>query len=144
MLQKIVIGADHRGYDLKEFLKKEFNAVWIDVGCYNKTRTDYPQFAKLAVKEILSNKAQYGILICGSGAGMTIAANRYKGIYAATVWNSDVSKVVKEDDNINVLVFPSDYLTQDQALESVRAWVNATFKGGRYQERLNAVDKFKL
>ena len=139
---KITIGSDHRGYDLKESVKNVFRDIdWIDVGASDATeRTDYPIFAKPVCENILAGKAEWGILMCGSGVGMSIAANRYKKIYAALCWNEVVAKQAREHDGANVLVLPADFVDVEQASEIVKAWLFATFNGGRYQERLDMID----
>ncbi len=140
----IAIGADHRGFAYKEFIKKQFAAItWHDVGTYSADRTDYPIFSKALCDLISQGKAQAGILICGSGVGMAIAANRYSAIYAGVAWNEAVARVAKEDDNINVLVIPSDFITQEMAVACINAWMAASFKKGRYQERISMIDAIK-
>ena len=145
-MNDIAIGADHRGYRYKMSLITKFKLEghtinWIDVGTYNETRTDYPEFAKLVCQKIENGEAQYGILLCGTGGGMAIVANRYKGIFAAVVWNDQVARLSKEDDNVNVLVIPADFVTEDEMHEMVRAWLTANFIGGRYQKRLSMIDE---
>ena len=83
------------------------------------------------------------VLLCGSGNGMAIAANRFKGVFACVAWNADVARVAKQDDNCNVLVIPADYIQQEEITEIISSWLNATFKGGRYAERLALIDTFK-
>ncbi len=143
----IVIGADHRGYEHKEYIKKQLSnekkaIEWLDVGAFDMERSDYPVFAKAVAKAILDGKAQLGILICGSGVGMAVVANRYPKIYAALVWNEAVARVSREHDNINVLVIPSDFVSAEQSVAMIKAWLEAEFLGGRYQERLDMVDAF--
>lgn len=138
---KIGIGADHRGYDLKQFLMQSFpDYIWLDEGTHSTERTDYPLYAHKVCKAILAGTISCGILLCGTGVGMAIAANRYKGIYAALCWNDEVARLARQDDGANVLVLPSDFITYDQAALMVHAWLSAQFKGGRYQERLQLID----
>lgn len=144
--KSIAIGADHRGYAMKEFLKQQSNVdaiavTWLDVGAVDDERSDYPKFSIRAIAAMREKNADCAILICGSGIGMAITANRYPGIYAGVVWNTDIARLAKEDDNVNVLIFPSDYVNNDQALGMLKAWLNAKFKEGRYQERLDMIDK---
>lgn len=141
----IVIGADHHGYRYKEGLKHKFNVAgyditWIDVGSHNETRTNYPVYAKKACEVIRAKEAEYGILICGTGVGMAIAANRFEYIYAALAWNEEVARLSKEHDNANILVIPSDFVTEDEMYAMVRAWLTASFLGGAYQERIKIID----
>jgi ribose 5-phosphate isomerase B len=138
---KITIGSDHRGYALKEAIKNSFDYNWIDVGADSDQRVDYPDFAHKVSKLVLAGEVESGILICGSGVGMSIAANRHKGIYAALCWSPEVSRVAREHDNANILVLASDFVLDDLAREIVRSWLQAEFLGGRYQERLDMIDR---
>ncbi len=146
MNYRIAIGTDHRGYELKEFLKENHTIGcsvidWIDVGAQSSHRTDYPPFALQVSSLVITNEVDLGILLCGSGIGMAIAANRFAGIYAGVVWNEQLAQMAKEDDNVNVLVLPADFVTQEQALPIVRSWLSATFQAGRYQQRIEMIDK---
>ncbi|MBU4269582.1 RpiB/LacA/LacB family sugar-phosphate isomerase [Candidatus Dependentiae bacterium] len=135
---KISIGSDHRGVELKSKIISNFlNIEWVDVGAYDLTKTDYPIYAKKVAQNILDNNSELGILICGSGVGMSIAANRYKHIYAALCWNPEVAAAARCDDMANILALPADYISLDLAFEIVNAWLKAEFKGGRYQTRLD-------
>ncbi len=142
----VVIGTDHRGFEYKEFIKSynDFskNILWLDVGCHSSDSCDYPIFAREVVQNIQSGKAQAGILLCGTGVGMSIAANRFEKIYAGLAWNKEVARLNKEHDKVNVLVIPADFVTRDQALEMVSAWVEADFLGGKYQKRIDLIDSF--
>ncbi len=145
---KIVIGTDHRGFSFKEHIKQyltlDNEAVdWVDVGTFDTNRTDYPIFAEKLCRAILDGKAEYGILLCGSGVGMAIVANRFAKIYAGLVWNEEVARLSKEDDNTNVLVLPADFVAQDQLMPIIRAWVSTTFNSGRYQARIDMIDQLK-
>lgn len=135
------IGADHRGFAHKNYIKKMVSSIeWYDVGAYNEERSDYPLFAQKVCEQILHNAAQGGVLLCGSGIGMAIAANRYKKIYAGLVWDVDIAKQAKEHDAVNVLVIPTDYVSAEKSVAMIYAWHDALFKGGRYQERIAMID----
>lgn len=144
---KIAVGADHRGFEHKEYLKKQtdisgISIDWIDVGAYHAARSDYPIFAQKACYEMLNNGAGKAILICGTGVGMAMAANRFKKIYAAVAWNEEIARLCVQDDNANVLVIPSDFVSCEQALALVKTWIATPFKGGRYQDRISMIDAF--
>lgn len=144
MKLKIAIGADHRGFKLKEFLMcviktEKYQIEWIDCGAYDEVRSDYPIFAKSVTKKIIANDANLGVLICSTGAGICIAANRVPGIYAAVAWTSTIGKLIKEDDNANVLVLPSSFVSNEEARKILESWLDAEFKGGRYQQRLDMI-----
>jgi len=142
----IALGSDHRGYKLKEFLKTQslvgsMPVTWFDVGAFDGERSDYPPFAEKVCRSILTGEADCGVLLCGTGVGMAIAANRFKGIFAAVAWNESVAKASKEDDNANILVLPANDLSEEQAQRIVAAWLSASFREGRYRERIMHVDK---
>lgn len=145
---KIAIGADHHGFALKESLKEvvgigDCMITWIDVGATSDDRSDYPVFAIRAIEAMKFGDADLAVLMCGSGAGMAIAANRYHGIYAALAWNVQTARLAREDDNANILVLPSDYITPELAHEMVTEWLLAQFKQGRYAERLAIIDSIR-
>lgn len=142
----IALGADHRGYKLKEYLKQQSlfgstSVTWLDVGAVDAERSDYPVFAQDVSQAVLAGKADCGILLCGTGVGMAIAANRFKGIFAAVAWNEVIARASKEDDNSNVLVLPADDLSEEQTQRIIAAWLGAKFKEGRYRERVAQIDQ---
>lgn len=140
---KIAIGADHRGYKIKQYIQENLNrdeVKFIDVGTNDSTRTDYPLFTLPVCLEVLQGSADLGILICGSGTGMAIAANRFAFIYAGVAWNEQVAKLNKEHDNVNVLILPADFITVEQSVKIINAWLDASFKGDRYKLRLDMID----
>lgn len=139
---KIAIGSDHRGYQLKSYLMQIFSEyIWLDEGSFDEQRTDYPAYAFKVCGVMQAGSVDHGILICGSGIGMAIAANRVRGIYAALCWNEAVAKVARAHDGANVLVLPADFITLEQAAAITKVWLNTTFLGGRYQERLTLIDQ---
>src|SRR5262245_20565437 len=100
MKHRIAIGTDHRGFLLKQYLIAHCEIFsWSDYGAHSPERTDYPLFIPPVIEALRKGTVDYGVLLCGSGIGMAIAANRYKGIYAGVVWNSEVARAAKEDDN---------------------------------------------
>ena len=139
---KISIGSDHRGFALKKEIKLFFSNInWIDVGTDSaEKRVDYPLYAKKVCDDLLQKKACRGILICGSGVGVSIAANRNKHIYAALCWNQEVACAARNHDLANVLVLPADFVSEDKAIQIVKTWIDSEFLGGRYKERLNMID----
>lgn len=141
MNSSIVVGADHRGYKLKEFLKQscrygDHSVTWHDCGAFDAERSDYPIFAHLVCQQMLTDHIQLGVLLCGSGIGMAIAANRFEGIRAGVAWNVAIARMAREDDDCNILVIPADVCDAELARELVAAWLGAAFKGGRYAERI--------
>ena len=136
------VGADHGGYKLKEEIKKyldELGLEYKDFGCYDETRTDYPIYAKKVAEEVSSKRCELGILVCRSGAGMTIVANKFKGVRAANFTNEEETRLSKADDDINIAVFGGDYITPNEAIRMLRIWIATEFKGGRYFERIQMI-----
>jgi RpiB/LacA/LacB family sugar-phosphate isomerase len=143
---KLIIGSDHRGFHMKLLIQEQIKKIngneieWLDAGCFSAERCDYPEFAVKVCEDVLNGSADRGILICGSGIGMAITANRYPGIYAALVWNESVARLSKEHEDANVLVLPSDFIATEDAVSMIKAWLSAQFLGGRYKSRLEMVD----
>lgn len=147
VMKQIAIGADHRGFVLKEFLVhchrvREHTITWIDVGTNSSESADYPAYAFKVVHKVRTGEADMGILLCGTGLGMSIAANRFKKIYAALAWNAEIARRARQEDGANILVLPADYLASEQVLEIVSVWLSSSFLGGHYQKRLHEVDMF--
>lgn len=143
---KLVIGADHRGFAIKEYIKEHMtektdDIIWLDVGAFDSERSDYPVFAKEAAQAILDGQAEVGVLLCGTGAGMSMGANRFKGIYAALVWTDELAREAKEHDHANVLALPADYISGEQAVSMIRIWLQAKKLDDRYQERVEMLDQ---
>lgn len=139
---KISIGADHRGFQLKNLIVEQFpEQEWLDVGAYSDQRTDYPMYARRVCGDIIEGAADCGVLICGSGIGMSIAANRFRGIYAALCWNTEIARLAKEDDGTNVLIIPATFVTSELAFAMIDVWLKSEFKAGRYQQRLEMIDE---
>lgn len=142
----IAIASDHGGYKLKEEIKRyleEKEIEFKDFGAFSEERTDYPIYAAKVAKAIVNKECDKGILLCRSGYGMTVVANKYKGIRAASVANEEAAKFAKADDDINVITLGGDYLTVNEAICIIRNWLGTEFKGGRYQERLEMIDKIE-
>lgn len=145
---RIAIGADHRGFTHKTIVQKDHPLTkkhaleWHDVGCFSSERCDYPEYACAVAREIQNGRADRGILLCATGNGMAIAANRFKGIYAALVWNVEVARLAREDDKANVLVIPAEYVSEQMFMSMVDAWLSATFLGERHQRRIDQIDAF--
>jgi len=139
---KIAIGCDHGGYELKksiiELLNQESCEV-LDVGCDSIVSVDYPDFANALCKAVQNQEADRGILICGTGIGMSIAANRFDGIRAALCHELFTARMSREHNNANVLCLGARVVGPGLALEIVRTWLHAEFGGDRHQRRL---DKF--
>ena len=142
----IGISADHGGYKLKEEIKKYFDEKEIqykDYGCFSEERTDYPIYAEKVAKAIQNKECDLGIVICKSGAGMTVTANKFKGIRCSIAINEDMARNSKADDDINVLSIPAEYLSVSQVIAIVRTWIATEFKNGRYADRLQMIENIE-
>lgn len=144
---KVYIGADHNGFDLKATLMRvlsDRDITVIDKGDgQRKPDDDFPQFAEQVVRAMQSSddKDARGILICGSGQGMCMAANRFKGIRASIVWNMPEARASRNDDDSNVLCLPARYIDQDEAVKLTELWLQTPFAGApRFQRRIHELD----
>lgn len=138
----IAIGSDHGGYKLKEEIKKYFDEKDIkykDFGTYSEERVDYPDIAKEVSKAVQSKKCDRGILICRSGYGMAMVANKFKGIRSAPCFCEEAAKFSRMHNDTNVLALGADYITTGEAIAIVRMWIATEFEGGRHKERLDMV-----
>ena len=142
----IAIGSDHGGYKLKEEIKKyleEKDIEYIDCGCMNEERVEYPNIAKEVAKLVQTKKADKGILICRSGIGMSVVANKFKGIICTPCHNEYTAKYSKLHNNSNILAIGADDVTQNEAICILRMWLATEFEGGRHQERLDIIKEIE-
>lgn len=142
---KIAIGSDHRGYNLKCYLKKFLTKNGhdiLDVGCHNTSSCDYPDYAKGVVTSILDGETEMGILICRTGLGMGVAANRFKGIRAAVCGDIFTAKYSRLHNDANVLCLGADVVGEGLATEIVSVWVNTPFSGEeRHLRRIKRLEE---
>jgi len=143
MPERIPIGADHAGFELKERLVKELEALGYepeDVGTHSTASTDYPDYAHRVADQVARGEVQRGVLLCGTGLGMSYAANRHHGVRAAVAWNPEIAKLSREHNDANVLVLPARFLTQGQSVDILRAWLETPFDGGRHSRRIAKIE----
>ena len=141
--KNITIASDHAGYDLKNYLVKEIINMGfkvIDLGTNSNDSVDYPDYAKLAVDNVLKKKSEFAILICGSGIGMSITANRFKGIRAALCRTIEDAKLARQHNNANILTFAGRQIDVDEAKNCFKIFINTSFDGGRHQKRVEKID----
>ncbi len=141
---KIALGADHAGYVLKEAIKEflsQKNIEYKDFGTFKLDSCDYPEFSYKVSTAVAQNEADLGILVCGTGIGMCITANKIKGIRAALVYNEETAKLSRLHNNANVLCLGGRMLKEDEAVRIVDIWLNTSFEGGRHENRLNLITK---
>lgn len=143
---KIAIGSDHRGYNLKSELAKKMKEngfSFEDYGCFSEERCDYPVFALKVAESVKNNECEYGVVICGSGDGVSIAANKVKGIRCVCLKDSEHVKRAREHVNINVLALAAEETDVKTAYEMLNVFVNTKFLDGRYKERLDLIDQYE-
>ena len=141
-MKKIFISSDHAGYKLKELIKRQLNKkkiTYIDLGPNNDGRVDYPDYAHKVAKKVKTNKNHVGILVCGSGMGMNIAANRHKNIRAAQCFNLKSTKLSRLHNDANIITLGSRLLTNKNALNCVSIFLGTKFEGGRHTRRIKKI-----
>ena len=140
-MSKILIANDHAGFQMKQALvKKLINKIdFLDLGTSSLESVDYPDYAEKLSKEISSRKFDKGLLICGSGIGMSIVANRFKNVRAALCMTAEMSRLAREHNDANILSIPARFTSVQQALEMVKVFLNTEFEGGRHQTRVDKI-----
>jgi len=141
---KIALGADHAGYLLKETIKNfltEKEIEFKDFGTFKMDSCDYPEYAFKTGQAVLGGEADLGILICGTGIGMSIASNKMKGIRAAIALDEQSAQMSRLHNDANILCLGARILEEDAAVKIVETWLNTSFEGGRHQKRLNLITK---
>ena len=142
----IAMGSDHGGYKLKEEIKKyldEKEIKYKDYGTMNEEAVDYPNIAKEVAQAVQANKCDSGILICRSGIGMSITANKFKGIRCAACHDEYTAKYAKLHNNSNILAIGADDVTTNEAICILRMWLATEYEGGRHEERLKIIEEIE-
>ncbi len=137
MNETIFIASDHAGFDLKKQIINSIKSNLIDLGVDNMNTVDYPDYAKKLVSKISSTENSKGILICGSGIGMSIAANRDRKIRAGLAFEPEIAKLMREHNDANVLVLPGKFMNIQDVLKCIENFLTTNFAGGRHQNRVN-------
>ena len=139
---KIAIASDHAGFEEKERLKPLLNELGIqfeDLGTGSPESVDYPDYARKVAEEVAQGNVDQGILVCGSGTGMAIAANKVPGVRAAVAWTDEIARLAREHNDANVLSIAARFTSFEQISSIVRAWFAAKFDGGRHARRVNKI-----
>ena len=142
----IAIGSDHGGYKLKEEIKKyleEKEIEYTDCGTFDEESVDYPEIAQAVSSEIQDGHAEKGIVICRSGIGMSIVANKFKGIRCAKCNEEEEAKFSRMHNDANVLALGADYMDTNKAVRIVRTWIATEFEGGRHEKRVNLIEEIE-
>lgn len=138
-MKKIGIACDHAGYEMKEFLVGYLDAMGyevLDFGTHSPERADYPDFAHALAEAVENGDPACGIGLCGSGEGMAITLNKHQGIRAGLCWNPEVAALIRQHNNANILVLPARFISNDEAVAIVEAYLAAEFEGGRHEARI--------
>jgi len=142
LFKKISLASDHAGFTLKEIIKKKLikNKIKVlDFGPYNKDSVDYPDYAKKVARNISSKKTNMGILVCGSGTGMAMSANKLRKIRAAVCYNSVSTRLSRTHNNANILALGSRLINKREALKLVNIFLSTKFEGGRHLRRIKKI-----
>jgi len=139
----VVIGSDHAGFEYKEQIKNMLaSGGWQveDKGTYSLDSTDYPDYAHPVAQMVEDGKAAFGILVCGSGNGVCITANKHAGVRAALCWNEELASLARQHNNANILCVPARFVSQELANAMVNTFVDTAFEGGRHEKRVGKID----
>lgn len=141
-METIAFASDHAGYELKKALIEYVNSKGynvLDFGTDSEESCDYPDFAHPAAKAVEDGTAAFGIAMCGTGNGIQMTLNKHQGIRAALCWRPELAALAKEHNNANILVLPARFVSYDEAVAIVDAYLNAKFEGGRHQRRIDKI-----
>jgi len=141
---KVAIGADHAGYELKEKVKKYLEKKGIeteDVGTFSKDSVDYPDYAFEVASQVSDKKIDFGVLVCKSGIGMSIAANKFKNVRAALCFSPEMAKLARSHNDANVLSLSQEFTKVDDAYKIIDTWLATNFEGGRHERRVEKIKK---
>jgi len=143
---KISMGSDHAGFELKQELKKYLYSLGDkisidDKGCFVEERCDYPDYAHLVAKDVENDKCDFGILVCGSGNGINMSANKWQGVRSALCWNSEIANMARLHNDANILTLPGRYISVEEAINCVDEFLKTEFEGGRHTDRVEKISK---
>lgn len=140
---KISLASDHAGYaykeEIKKYLEKKGHEL-VDCGTYSLESCDYPIFAKEAAKKVANKEVDFGILVCSSGEGIAIAANKVKGVRAGIAYNDDVARLMRQHNNANMIAFGASFMKLEDVLKRVDIFLATDFEGGRHERRVNEIE----
>ena len=141
---KIAFGADHGGFQLKNYLLKALAAeshIVLDMGTSSAESVDYPDFARQVARAVASGEAERGVLVCRTGQGMCIAANKISGARAAHGYNPEATRLSRMHNDANILCFGADFISEEDALRNLHIWLDTEFEGGRHQRRVSKIEQ---
>ncbi len=140
----IAIGSDHGGFELKKYIINTLGEEnFKDYGTYSDSSCDYPDVAIPLAKDVAKGICEKGILICKTGVGVDICANKVKGIRCALTYNKKIGEMAKRHENANIIAIPAEYVTNEEALSIIDSWLNVKFEGERHQRRIDKIKMFE-
>lgn len=145
-IMKIALAADHAGFEEKEKIKKtldEIGVEYTDMGTNSCDSVDYPDYARKVGEGVAAGEYEQGLLVCGSGTGMAIAANKVAGVRAAVAWSEDIARLARQHNDANVLSLPARFTSDDEMNKIVKAWFAADFEGGRHERRVEKIEQIE-
>jgi ribose 5-phosphate isomerase B len=143
---RIHLGADHAGYALKEHVKAILGTMGhdvVDVGTDGEDSVDYPDYAETVARAVADGDADFGILVCGTGLGMAVAANKVAGVRAIQASDPEMARMSRQHNDANVLTLPGRYIGPERAAEVIDAFLSTAFEGGRHQRRIDKIDAIR-
>jgi len=142
--EHIPIASDHAGFEMKEKLERtltEMGYAVDDLGADSEQSSDYADFAHPLAQKVSSGEAKRGVLLCGTGLGMSYVANRYPHVRAAVAWTPEIAELARKHNDANVLVLPARYLSDDDGVRILKAWLDTPFEGGRHERRVGKIER---
>jgi ribose 5-phosphate isomerase B len=139
---KIAIGGDHAAFQLKEKLKPYLASKGYEIkdfGCYSEDRADYPDFAHPVANSVENKESDFGLLMCGSGNGINMAANKHKGIRSALCWTAEIAELARQHNDANILTLPARYISEEEAKKCIDIFFTTAFEGGRHADRVKKI-----
>lgn len=139
----IPIASDHAGFEMKERMRVALAGMGYevqDIGSHSAASTDYADYAHPLAQEVSEGTAQRGVLLCGTGLGMSYVANRYPNVRAAVAWTPEIAALARKHNDANVLVLPARFVSEEDALAILKAWLDTDFEGGRHQRRIEKIE----
>lgn len=140
-MKKLALACDHAGYEYKEYLKQQLSAQYdiTDYGTHSTASVDYPDFVHPAAASVESGENELGILVCGSGQGVQLTANKHQGIRCALCWMPELGALARQHNNCNMVAIPARFIAKELALEIVQTFLNTDFEGGRHLKRVEKI-----
>jgi ribose 5-phosphate isomerase B len=142
--ETIPIASDHAGFEMKEKLRTALEGMGYavqDLGTHSPSSTDYADYAHPLAQEVSTGEAKRGVLLCGTGLGMSYVANRYPHVRAAVVWSPEIAELARKHNDANVLVLPARFLSEEDGVKILKTWLDTPFEGGRHERRVEKIER---